>query len=125
MRAENTAVKKACGDGGYCCFIVVHPNRQASQTLDAHFRCSNPPPLLPRAPLRSCCALLAFILPTLCYTRLEKNAGFPLGPGRKLLNNFILAAGVFAMISGTADTLHRIGLEYSGGDDGAGGNARA
>lgn len=66
---------------------------------------------------RSCCALLAFILPTLCYAKLEKDAGFPLSPGRKLLHNFILAAGLFAMISGTLDTLHRIGLEYTKGDE--------
>ncbi|CAM9293469.1 unnamed protein product [Ectocarpus sp. 6 AP-2014] len=65
----------------------------------------------------TCCALLAFILPTLCYAKLEKDAGFPLSPGRKLLHNFILAAGLFAMISGTLDTLHRIALEYTNGNE--------
>ncbi|CAM9590751.1 unnamed protein product, partial [Hapterophycus canaliculatus] len=72
----------------------------------------------------SCCALLALILPTLCYARLEKEAGFPLSLGRSLLNNFILAAGVLAMVSGTADTVHRIVLEYSKGHQGETGQAR-
>ncbi|CAN0096532.1 unnamed protein product [Pylaiella littoralis] len=66
----------------------------------------------------SCCALLALILPTLCYSRLERGAGFPLSQRRKLVNNSILAAGVFAMVSGTLDTLHRIVLEYAKDDDG-------
>eukprot|EP00903_Cladosiphon_okamuranus_P016605 g15318.t1 len=53
----------------------------------------------------SCCALLAFVLPALCYTRLETNAGFPLGPARSFTNNLVVAAGVFAMVYGTGDTL--------------------
>lgn len=69
----------------------------------------------------SCCALLAFILPAMCYARLERKAGFPLAPARSLLNNLIIAAGIVAMVSGTADTLHRIGLEYAGGDGDGGG----
>eukprot|EP00904_Undaria_pinnatifida_P005533 jgi/Undpi1/2109/HiC_scaffold_12.g05495.m1 len=63
----------------------------------------------------SCCSLLAFILPTLCYSRLERNAGFPLSPARTVVNRIILASGVFAMASGTIDTLHRIGIEYGAG----------
>ncbi|CAN0546165.1 unnamed protein product, partial [Laminaria digitata] len=58
----------------------------------------------------SCCSLLAFILPTLCYSRLERDAGFPLSPARTVLNRMILASGMFAMASGTIDTLRRIGI---------------
>ncbi|CAM9161192.1 unnamed protein product [Ascophyllum nodosum] len=60
----------------------------------------------------SCCSLLAFILPTMCYSRLERRAGLPLGLARSILNNLILAGGIFAMVSGTADTLKRIVLTY-------------
>lgn len=64
--------------------------------------------------------MLAFILPTLCYSRLESSAGFPLSMWQSLLNGAILWCGVFAMVSGTFDTLHRIVLEFTKSSSGNG-----
>ncbi|CAM9226440.1 unnamed protein product [Discosporangium mesarthrocarpum] len=54
----------------------------------------------------SCCALLAFILPTLCYMRLGAPGGNS-GAVMAAFHGLLLLGGVFAMVYGTADTLRK------------------
>lgn len=64
--------------------------------------CSNP------CPCTSCGVPLALVFPTLCYGRLSKTMGSPVGIVQSLVNNLLLVCGVVAMFFGMKDLLGKI-----------------